>query len=81
MSPIFELAWNFGNFNASSENFRTFAADKDRGLEYIRKSLNMAPPLLYRYHDASDFTALKSSRDLGEKRELTCGSIHLSMRI
>ena len=47
----------------------------------IRKSLNMAPPFLYRYYDASDFSALKSSRDLGEKREITWGSIPLSMCI
>jgi len=32
------------------ETFRTFAVSKDKGLNFIRESLNLAP-LLYRCHD------------------------------
>ena len=32
----------FGNFNASSENFRTFAVGEGKGFELCGKSLNLA---------------------------------------
>ena len=31
----------FRNFNASSENFRTFAATKDKGFEFYRKIIEL----------------------------------------
>ena len=43
----------FGNFNASSEHFRTFAVGKDKAFEFYRKIFELAPLLLYRCHDAS----------------------------
>ena len=46
----FSKSSDFRNFNASSEIFRTLAAGKDKSVEFIRKSLNLAPyPLLYRW--------------------------------
>ena len=49
--PFFRKGRIFGNFNASSDNFRHFAASKDNSLEFYLKTLNLAP-LLYRCHDA-----------------------------
>ena len=40
-----------GNFNASSENFRTLAAGENKGFEFYRKIIELGP-LLYSYHDA-----------------------------
>ena len=36
----------FGNFNASSENVRTFAVGKGRGFEFYRKIIELGPPTL-----------------------------------
>ena len=36
----------FGNSNASSENFWTFAAGKDKGFEFYRKIFELGPPTL-----------------------------------
>ena len=33
----------FGNFNGSSENFRTSAVGKDKGFELYRKIVELAP--------------------------------------
>ena len=41
---------SFGNFDASSEIFRTFAVD-EKDFELCRKIFELAP-LLYRCHDA-----------------------------
>ena len=35
---------SFGNFNASSENFRTFVVSEDKGFEFYRKIIERAPP-------------------------------------
>ena len=36
----------FGNFNASSENFRTFAVGKDNSFEFYREIVELVPPTL-----------------------------------
>ena len=38
--------WIFGNFNASSENFRIFAVGIEKSFEFYRKIFHLGPPTL-----------------------------------
>ena len=51
--PAFSKSSDFGDFNVPSAKFCTFAVGKDKGLNFIGKSLDLALTV-YRYHDASD---------------------------
>ena len=44
--PIFRKRRILGNFDGLSANFRTYAVDKDRGLEFYRKIIELGPPTL-----------------------------------
>ena len=48
MPQVFRNCRMFGNFNASSENFRMFAVSKDKGFEFYRKIIELGtlPPTL-----------------------------------
>ena len=46
MPPVFRIRRSFGNFDASLENFRTFAVGKDKGCEFCLKISERGPPTL-----------------------------------
>ena len=48
----------FRNCKVSSETFWNLAVGKDKGFEFYRKVFELGPPLLYRYHKASEMVAL-----------------------
>ena len=43
---IFFRSSDFGNFNASSENFQTYAVSKDKGFEAYLKIIELGSPIL-----------------------------------
>ena len=44
MTPnFFEIRPIFGNFDASSENFRTFAVGREKGFELYQKIIELGP--------------------------------------
>ena len=45
-SIFFRNRYIFGNFNASSKHFRTFAVGKGKGFEFYRKIFELSPPNL-----------------------------------